>query len=190
MNVMTLTAKSVGMSPVNRNIYNVTGVYKKMVINVAKDQPKTKLLENGSDAPDFTVYTKNGDPVKLSDYKGKAVLIDFWSTWCGPCQKALPHTQSLAKKYNAQGLVTLGINVWDQKQAFLDWLPKHESYDSIVFLIDTTKEPGQDVASKLYNVTGIPTVYVIDKTGKVVASECGYDEHGTTIETAIKIAIK
>ena len=54
---------------------------------------------NGSAAPDFTRVDKNGCPIMLSDYKGKVVVLDFWATWCGPCQAALPHIAAIAKKY-------------------------------------------------------------------------------------------
>ncbi|MFY7954167.1 MAG: TlpA family protein disulfide reductase, partial [Armatimonadaceae bacterium] len=56
------------------------------------------LLANGKDAPDFTSFTLDGKPVKLSDLRGKTVILDFWSTWCGPCKASMPHIEEVWKK--------------------------------------------------------------------------------------------
>jgi len=143
------------------------------------------VLAEGTSAPDFTVQDKNGSPLKLSDYRGKVVVLDFWATWCGPCQQSLPHTNEVAKQFADKGVVTLAVNVWDNKDAFDAWLPKHPEYDSIKFALDPTQEHGKDVASLLYHVSGIPTQFVIGKDGKVLKSFVGYGGPTSDLADAI-----
>ncbi len=69
------------------------------------------LLAAGTAAPDFTVNDKEGRPLKISDFRGKAIVLDFWATWCGPCRESMPHTNALAKKY--EDVVVLAVNVYD-----------------------------------------------------------------------------
>ena len=140
------------------------------------------LLAVGSQAPDFTVQDKAGSPVNLADYRGKVVVLDFWATWCGPCQASLPHTSEVAKQFADKGVVVLAVNVWDSKAKFDAWLPLHPEYASLTFVLDPTQEQGKDVASLLYHVSGIPTQYVIGKDGKVFKSFVGYS--GSTTELA------
>lgn len=154
----------------------------------AADDNEKPPLANGTKAPDFTVHDAKGNPVKLSAYRGKVVVLDFWSTWCGPCQQSLPHTNTVAAKYAGKKVVVLGVNVWDTKKAFLAWLPEHKQLSSIKFAIDTSPSH-KDVATRLYNVTGIPTQFVIDGKGKIVKSFVGSDDDTTPLETAIKLAL-
>jgi len=145
-----------------------------------------KLLANGTAAPDFTVQDKDGKPVKLSDYRGKTVVLDFWATWCGPCQSSLPHTTEMAKKYAAKNVVVLAVNVWDSKAAFDGWLPKHPEYSALNFAIDPNPDQSKSVASALYGVSGIPTQYVIGPDGKIIKSIIGYEPGGHELEEALK----
>lgn len=147
------------------------------------------LLAAGTDAPDFTVQNKSGSPLKLSDYKGKVVVLDFWATWCGPCQRSLPHTNEVAGKFADKNVVVLAVNVWDTKIAFDGWIPKHPEYSSITFALDPTQQHGQDVATRLYKVSGIPTQYVIGKDGKIQTSFVGYGGPTTDLADAITHAL-
>jgi len=147
------------------------------------------LLTPGTTAPDFTVNDRSGKPIKLSDYAGRVVVIDFWATWCGPCQMSMPITNKVAKEYAGKNVTVLGINVWDTKDAFDGWLPKHKEYDSITFAIDPS-DKDNNIASTLYGVSGIPTQYVIDPGGKIAWSNVGYDEKPTNLEKAIDDALK
>jgi len=147
-----------------------------------------KLLANGVQAPDFTANDKDGHPVKLSDYKGKTVVLDFWATWCSPCQMSLPHTTALARQYAGKGVMVLAINVWDKPAAFQAWLPKHPEYSALTFAIDPSKENAKGIATGLYGVAGIPTQYVIGKDGRIIKSIVGYDQGSTALEDALKTA--
>ena len=155
----------------------------------AKEYVEPVLLAAGTTAPDFTVQDKDGKPIRLSDYAGKVVVLDFWATWCGPCQKSLPHTNEVARQYKDKGVVVLAVNTWDQEKPFQDWLPQHTEYESIQFAIDTA-DSAHDVAGSLYNVTGIPTQYVISPAGKVVQSFVGYSGPTDDLAKAIKQAAK
>ena len=145
-----------------------------------------KLLANGTPAPDFTVQNKDGHPVKLSDCKGKTVVLDFWATWCGPCQLSLPHTTEMVQKYAAKNVVVLAVNVWDTPAAFQAWLPKHPEYAPLNFAIDPNPDQSKSVASALYGVSGIPTQYVIGPDGKIIKSIVGYEQGDTQLEDALK----
>jgi len=146
-------------------------------------------MENGTVAPDFTVYDAAGKPVKLSDYRGKVVVLDYWATWCGPCQASLPDTNAAAKKFHDKNVVFLAINVWDKKDAFDQWLPQHKQLDALDFVIDTTPGQGQDIATKLYHVTGIPTQFVIGKDGKIAKSIVGNSGSSAGLESALQTAL-
>jgi len=148
------------------------------------------LLAVGAAAPDFAVQDKAGKTIRLSDYKGKVVVLDFWSTWCGPCQASLPHTSSVARKFAGQNVVVLAVNVWDTQAAFDAWLPKHAEYNAIQFAIDPTKAQGQDVASRLYHVSGIPTQYVISPAGKVTKSFVGFGGPTNDLAQAVTAAMR
>ncbi len=145
-----------------------------------------QILANGTVAPDFTVQDKDGKAVKLSDYKGKTVVLDFWATWCGPCQSSLPHTTAMEKKYADKNVVVLAVNVWDTPAAFEAWLPKHPEYAPLHFAIDPNADQSKSVASALYGVSGIPTQYVIGPNGKIIKSIVGYETGDTQLEDALK----
>ncbi len=149
---------------------------------------RPKLLADGTLAPDFTANDKDGKPVKLSDYKGKVVVLDFWATWCGPCQASLPHTTAVAKRYAAKDVTVLAVNVWDKPGAFQAWLPKHPQYAALHFAADPATVQDRGIATGLYGVSGIPTQYVIGKDGRIVKSIVGYDEGSTALEDALKAA--
>lgn len=136
---------------------------------------------SSTDAPDFTVADVDGKPIKLSDYRGKVVVLDFWANWCGPCQASLPHTEEIAAQYAKKGVIVLAVNVWDAQKAFDTWIQKNKQYLHIKFAIDT-KGQGTDIATSLYKVHGIPTQVIIDPAGKIVHSIVGYS--GPTAELA------
>jgi peroxiredoxin len=115
----------------------------------------------GHPAPDFTLLTLDGETVRLSDFKGKPVLINFWATWCGPCRAEFPDFQK-ASVDNADNLVIIGINntSTDQKEQ----VPAFVKEFGITYPI-VLDESGD--TAKAYGILGLPTSIFIDRNGNV-----------------------
>ncbi|GAB1348010.1 hypothetical protein MASR1M107_02210 [Ignavibacteriales bacterium] len=118
-------------------------------------------------APDFELKSTDGKMVKLSDYKGKIVIIDFWATWCGPCRKGIPDLVELQEKYG-KDLVIIGISL-DDKRTMKDVEPfvaKYKINYPVVF-------GDEKVVAAFGNIEAIPTSFVIDKEGNIVDKHVG-----------------
>ncbi|HTQ06534.1 MAG TPA: TlpA family protein disulfide reductase [Polyangiaceae bacterium] len=126
----------------------------------------------GKPAPDF-LLAKLGpsgavspDKVRLSDLEGKAVILDFWASWCMPCRAEMPVIDRVAKAQRARGLVALGVLSGDLPEDAAEFLAEHPvSYGSVI--------DDQSVAGHAFGVQGLPTLVVLDKKGKVVAMRTG-----------------
>ncbi len=148
-------------------------------------KPSEPLLAAGTLAPDFAATAPDGSQVRLSDYKGKIVVLDFWSTWCGPCQSAMPHLEKVYQQIKDKNVAVLGVCVWDEKPAYDKWVAAKKDTYHFPTAFDPAGRGKTSIASSLYHVSGIPTQYVIDKDGKIAASTVGYNEGGTELETAL-----
>jgi peroxiredoxin len=143
-------------------------------------------IHPGDMAPDFTMQDLAGRPVKLSDYRGKIVILDFWATWCGPCQNSMPHTQEVTARYKGQGVVTLGSCTLDTRVAFERWMrTNQQKYPDIVWGHDAAEKGPDTISASLYGVQGIPKQFIIDPHGKVVAMVTGYLKGETILEAAL-----
>ena len=119
----------------------------------------------GKLAPSFTLQDLNGKQVRLSDFKGKVVLLDFWATWCGPCVRTIPHLDALHKKYKDQGLVVIGINNERDHAKVKAFAKDRMSY---IILLDADEQFTE------YGIRGIPTAFYIDKEGKIRYRDVGF----------------
>jgi len=133
------------------------------------------LLAAGVQAPEFSAEKWGGGVTRLSNYKGKIVLLDFWATWCGPCRRSMPHLQKVYNAVKSQGVVVLALSVWENaKKDYEEWVPANRAAYSFDFAYDPAGGGAENIAKKLYNVSSIPTTYVIGKDGKVVAGIVGF----------------
>ncbi len=152
-----------------------------------KEPQRPKLLAAGTVAPDFAVEGQDGHTVHLADLRGKVVILDFWATWCGPCQASMPHLERVFQRVKNKGVTVLAVCTWDEKPAYTEWIPQNKAKYTFPLAFDPAgRDAEKSVAAHLYNVSGIPTTYVIDKDGKVIDAVLGYDgENDTRIEAAL-----
>jgi cytochrome c biogenesis protein CcmG/thiol:disulfide interchange protein DsbE len=136
-------------------------------IALALSVPLTSL--RADPAPQFTLQDLNGKPVKLSDFKGKVVILDFWATWCPPCRAEIPNFVELQKEYGKQGLAVVGISLDDNPAGVVDFA-KAQGINYPIVMGD------QDVAAAYGGVEAIPTTFVIDPAGNIVNKHVGYTE--------------
>jgi peroxiredoxin len=112
-------------------------------------------------APEFTLKDSNGTPVKLSDYKGKVVLLNFWATWCGPCALEMPWFMEFEQQYKSQGFAVLGVSMDDDGWAAVKpYIAEHKMNYRVLL--------GDDSVAQLYGgLDALPTTYIIDRDGRV-----------------------
>ena len=133
----------------------------------------TNVANNNSEtAPDFTLTDTKGNKVKLSDFKGKIVILDFWATWCPPCRRGIPDLIELQKTYK-KNLEVIGISLdTDSKSDVVPFMKKHGINYKIVY-------GNNDVVQKYGNIQAIPTSFIIDQKGKIVTSFVGLQRKET-----------
>jgi len=117
----------------------------------------------GSDPKPIEVTTLDGKAVKLADFKGKVLLLDFWATWCGPCVGELPNVIATYKKFHPQGFEILGISLDQDEKALKDFLGSHEMPWAQFF----DGKGWKNEVAVAYGVTSIPCTYLLDRDGKV-----------------------
>ena len=121
----------------------------------------------GQEAPDFALKSASGSNLRLSEYRGDVVMINFWATWCGPCRQEMPLLNDLYARYNRAGFSLLGVNIDDDSSRALEMA--EELGVSFPVLFDDRKE-----VSKLYQVEAMPVTVLVDREGKVRHVHLGY----------------
>ena len=118
-------------------------------------------------APNFTLKSRSGKNIKLSELRGQVVMINFWASWCGPCRKEMPLLEQIYKKYKKLGFTLLGVNVEQDTKAAKRYLKDVKV--SFPILFDTTNK-----TSKLYNISAMPTTVMVDRHGNMRYLHKGY----------------
>ncbi len=136
----------------------------------SKISDRIVILESvsiGKTAPDFTMNNQNGEPVTLSELRGKVLLIDFWASWCGPCRKENPNVVAAYKKYNDKGFDILGVSLDKDKDSWL----KAISDDGLTWTHVSDLQYWENAASKQYGVMSIPSNVLLDQNGVIIARD-------------------
>ena len=143
----------------NVNSFSATETDKQTLPAIARPFP----------AADFSLQGEDGKTYRLSDYRGKVVVLNFWATWCPPCREEMPSLESLWQKVKDKGIVVLAINVGEDSDAIFEFSGNY----SMSFPIPMDHD-GQVI--KQYPVMGLPTTYVINSEGMVTHRAVGSRE--------------
>jgi thiol-disulfide isomerase/thioredoxin len=132
---------------------------------------------------DGTFATPDGAPMKISDWKGKVVIIDYWATWCGPCRQSFPSLQKLYERYKTNPNVAFAVvNVWersdDRAKTVRDFLKANATLTFPMYIDE------KDEVVRKYGVTGIPTKFYLGKDGRVQFKEVGFTPEEQFLEDA------
>lgn len=134
--------------------------------NVNKTKASVEKTESAETAPNFDLTSTNGKSIKLSDYRGKVVIVDFWATWCPPCRKGIPDLIELQKEFR-NDLVVIGVSLdQDTKSDVVPFIKKYGINYPIVY-------GNNQVIMDYGSINAIPTSFIIDKNGKIVDKHIG-----------------
>jgi peroxiredoxin len=132
--------------------------------------PKAASVKPGKErkaAPDFELKDANGHTVRLSDYRGKVVLLDFWATWCGPCKIEIPWFQEFERENKDKGFAVLGVAMDEEGWAVVKPFAHYMNINYRLMIGDDS------IAERFGGVDALPTTFLIDREGKIAAVHVG-----------------
>ena len=149
--------------------------------------PPTASIKSAT--PDFDVPTIDGRTIKLSAYRGKVLILDFWATWCPPCRQEIPQLVRIANQLRTKGVEVVGLHIDDQGQSSPQQIKKFIQDFDINYTVGMASND-MFIAYLGRDETAIPQTLVFDRNGKVVAHLVGYsDDHAGKLDAAINKAI-
>ncbi len=129
-----------------------------------------QAAENGKPAPDFQLTDLGGTVHKLSDLRGKVVVLNFWATWCPECLSEIDSLSSFAEQYRKKGAVVLSISMDKSEWALKDFLQGHPVKFPVMV------DPEGDVYVRKYSIRGLPATIIVDRQGNLAARMLGAQE--------------
>ena len=129
-------------------------------------------------APDFSLTDLSGRNFRLSDYRGKVIVLDFWATWCDPCKQEIPHFIELQARYAAQGLQVLGVSMDDDEPPVRQFQQQYKMNYPVAM-------GSPKLADQYGGILGLPITFVIDRKGRITARHVGATD-ASVIEAEIQ----
>lgn len=145
--------------------------------------PNAEGFDIGNLAPDFEIELLTGETVKLSDFRDKAVILNFWATWCGPCKREMPDLQKIQDDYPEE-VVVLGISVGEERQLVEEFVDNNNYTFNIA---------ADELAKTGYPILAFPTTFFLDKNGRIIDSVMAmkdYDYFEEKIKEALNTNIE
>lgn len=170
--------KKMPNSEYNKDFQKISSQFKASKDAASMSENAEKLTEIGADAPDFESPDKNGKKRKLSDLKGKVVLLDFWASWCRPCRMENPNVVAAYNKYKSKGFTVMSISQDNDKDRWLAAVVQ----DGLIWENHVSDLQGNNDASGKYAIKYIPTTFLIGKDGKIIAKNL----RGEALEMELK----
>ena len=137
------------------------------------------IAASAKPAPSFSVRTLDGKPLRLADLRKRAVIVDFWATWCGPCRASMPHLSAMQSRYEKRGLTVIGLSVDENgPQDVRQFANKL----GVKFPLAMAND---DVLDAYGPIRSIPTTFFINRNGDIVRRVVGYID-GETMEGYVK----
>lgn len=131
--------------------------------NINNGQTGRKI---GDPAPDFNLQFADGNKARLSDYKGRPVIMNFWATWCPPCREEMPGFVNVYNRYKADNVLVIGVNAQETAAEAADFARSYQMTFPVAL-------DGRGELMQLYNVRGLPTTVFIDKEGRIAGMWSG-----------------
>ena len=154
--------------PNHQGVAGIVSQYNDMLTQKTQPQPQPQTTAPGvgTVAPDFTMNDTEGKPFKLSQLKGKYVLVDFWASWCGPCRGENPNVVAAYNKYKNKNFTILGVSLDDNKEK---WLQAIQT-DNLAWKQVSDLKGWENATVKLFGYDGIPYNILLDPQGKILAT--------------------
>jgi len=143
------------------------GAYALGMVALLAGSPVSADINSEGPAPDFALKSDNGENLRLSEFRGEVVMINFWASWCGPCRQEMPLLDELYAQYQPMGFTILGVNVEEDSSKARKMLG--DAPVNFPVLFDNDSE-----VSKLYNVVAMPSTVLVDRNGNVRYLHQGY----------------
>lgn len=119
-------------------------------------------------APDFTLQDMDGELHRLSDLRGRVVMVNFWATWCPPCREEMPSMEAIYQELSDEGFQVLAVNQWESPDQVFPYMGQLDVWPSFPILFDRDSS-----VADAYRVKGLPTTVLIDKQGQVAYRAVG-----------------
>ena len=143
------------------------------------------LLKVGTQAPNFELPTPESKKVQLSDFKGKYVLIDFWASWCPDCRRISPNVEAIAKEYQGKDLTVVAVSFDIDKEAWVKYINRNGALINEVH-VSELKKMKESAVAKAFGVQWIPSLYLLDKDGKVLLATVEVSKVEAMVKTLMK----